>query len=209
MLRPSNVIQGRPNDERPFFHKKLLKFIGGAASVLPIPGIGAIGAAARAFSGGRGGPIPASFPPRTNFAGAVPGGKVTGPCLPGTVPDPMGRGFCVTPTSPLGASTLGGETMEGRFGPAMVPGSVLRDVATCDRGMVLGKDGLCYDRLPNRDRLYPRGRRPLLTGGDMKAISRARRAGNRLANAKSDLVAIGMLKPAPSKRRKKRAVATC
>jgi len=164
----------------------------------------------RTFAGQRAitrAPKPTQFAPPAPVGGG--GGNGQQPCPPNTVPDPRGRGFCVSPISPLGAETLGGEAIMGRFGPAMVPGSVIRDIATCDAGMALGKDGLCYDHLPNRDRKYPRGRRPLLTGGDMRAISRARRAGNRLANTKNDLVAIGMLKPAPTKRRKKKAVPTC
>lgn len=201
---------GRPGDARGFLHKKLFGILGTAASVLPIPGAALIAKAARAVSGGGGG-TPVSRAPRIPWEAAIPGGRSLtgggGPCRPGTVLAPSGH--CVAPTSPFGVSQLGGEALVGRFGPAMVPGSVLRDVATCDRGMVLGKDGLCYDHLPNRDRLYPRGRRPLLTGGDMKAISRARRAGNRLANAKSDLVAIGMLKPAGARRRKKKATPAC
>lgn len=154
------------------------------------------------------GVTPGKFPDST-FANGLPfgGGNGAGPCKPGMIPD--AQGFCVAPTSPLGASRFGGDAVNGRFGPAQVPGSRITDVATCNRGMVLGKDGLCYDNLPNKNRLYPRGRRPLLTGGDMKAISRARTAGNRLANAKSDLIAIGMLKaPGPRKRRKK-APTTC
>lgn len=209
-MRPPTFAVGRPNDERQFLHKKLFGGISKIAGILPIPGAGIISTVAGALSGGA--PrttIPTTFPPRKQFSAVVPGRQAGGPCLPGTVPDPQGRGFCVAPTSPFGSRTLGGGAVEGRYGPAAVPGSRITDVATCDRGMVLGKDGLCYANLANRNRLYPRGRRALLTGGDMRAISRARRAGNRLANAKSDLVAIGMLKSASPRRRKKKTATVC
>jgi len=173
-------------------------------------------------------PIPVTFEPIVDFPTVVPGvlpenivgtpgggggsgGSFTplheNGCDPPFVMDP--RGFCVGPTSPLGAATRGGDAINGRFGPAQVPGSRIVDVAKCERGMVLGKDGLCYDNLPNKNRLYPRGRRPLLTGGDMRAISRARTAGNKLANAKSDLIAIGMLKAAGPRKRRKKTPTTC
>jgi len=208
-VRPLTNVRARPGDERGFVHKKLLRVIGGVAGALPIPGASVISGLARKFAGGGAPPVPTfpqTFPSSVPISSVIPGGP-GGPCSPGTVMSPSG--FCVAPTSSFGVSQLSGNAILGRFGPAMVPGSVLRDIATCDRGMVLGKDGLCYDHLPNRDRLYPRGRRPLLTGGDMKAISRARRAGNRLATVKSDLVAIGMLKPAGTRKRKKKAVPTC
>lgn len=165
---------------------------------------------ARRISRGQGLPlsIPQTFRPTLSFAGATPGGNGRGgPCRPGTIPDPQGRGYCVSPQSPFGQQALGGggQVVEGRYGPAYVPGSEMRDVAVCPPGFALGKDDLCYEGLANRRRKYPRGRRPLLTGGDMSAISRARRAGVRMANAKSDLISIGMLKPASPRRRKKKS----
>lgn len=219
---------GRPGDERGFLGSLIKKIgfgLGGPEGVIAIGERlgGPLGEAARL---GRqllprptGQPIattviPTTFAPTGTTTGipgfptGIPGagfagGNGAGPCRPPLVRDPMGRGFCVAPTSPLGAEVLGGRATQGRFGPAEVPGSVLRDIATCSRGMVLGKDGLCYDRLPNRDRLYPRGRRPLLTGGDMRAISRAAAAGRKMARVRSDLTGIGLLKPPPKRRRKK------
>lgn len=209
MLRPFTETGGRPGDERGFLHKKILGAIGTIGSVLPIPGAGAISAVARRLVGSGGRPVvPQTFAPTRTFAGATPGGGRTGGngCPSGTTRDPQGRGFCVSRTSALGQRTLGGTVVEGLYGPAFVPSSELRDVAVCPPGFALGKDDLCYDGLANRKRKYPRGRRPLLTGGDMNAISRAKRAGTRLANAKTDLVAIGMLKAAAPKRRKKKAI---
>lgn len=79
----------------------------------------------------------------------------------------------VLPTQPV---TTTGTTM-GAFGiPASMPfqvgqtqyGPILR----CIGGSVLGKDNLCYPKgsIPNKHRKWPRGARPLLTGGDMKTL---------------------------------------
>lgn len=63
----------------------------------------------------------------------------------------------------------------------IMPGAVAPDIlqttrSKCPKGMVLGYDGWCYHKaaLSNKQRMYPRGRRPLLTGGEMKTLSRAR-----------------------------------
>lgn len=195
----------KPGDVRGFFHKKILNKIG-------IGGIitGGLGIASTIFGRKKGGgsQTPATFVPTKTFREAVPGGRNgSGACPSGTRPDP--RGFCVSPRSAFGQRSLGGQAVEGLYGPAFVPDSQIRDVAMCPKGMALGKDDLCYMGLSNKLRKYPRGRRPLLSGGDMRAISKARTAGNRLANAKSDLIAIGMLKASGPRRRKKKAVATC
>lgn len=218
-----NGINGtRPGDERRFLHKKIFGGISSIAGLVGnvIPGASLVSGITGALAGKKQA-IPQSFPQGISTAAGIPigtsfqpggglqfiGPKGNGPCAPGTVMGP--KGVCVSPKSPLGRERLQGQAVMGRFGPAAVAEDEIRSVAVCPTGMVLGKDGLCYDHLPNRDRLYPRGRRPLLTGGDMRAISRARRAGNRLATAKSDLIAIGMLKPAGPRRRKKKAPAVC
>ena len=46
--------------------------------------------------------------------------------------------------------------------------------------MVLGKDGLCYEKLAKGKREWNPGTRPLLTGGEMAAINKADRAAKRL-----------------------------
>jgi len=88
----------------------------------------------------------------------------------------------------------------GRYGAGLVPGTHVINRAVCLRGMVLGNDGLCYNKsqISNKEREWPRGRRPLLTGGDMRAISTAARAGRRLEGATKRLQKIGLMKkPAP------------
>jgi hypothetical protein len=94
----------------------------------------------------------------------------------------------------------GGEAVMGQFGAALVPNSeqILR--TNCNfpgvRGMVLGADGYCYNKsqISNKERMYPKGRRPLLTGGDMGAITKAARAAKRLQATQSKLQKMGMLK---------------
>jgi len=116
--------------------------------------------------------------------------------------------------STLGGSAMsgGGEAVMGRYGAALVPGSKIIDRADCTfggtvRGMILGDDNLCYNRgqISNKQRAWPRGRRPLLTGGDMRAISIASRAARRLTNTAVRLHEIGLIKkPIARKPRKKK-----
>jgi len=97
-----------------------------------------------------------------------------------------------------------GDTVMGRYGAGEQPGNHVVNRAVCRRGMVLGDDGICYNRtqITNKERAWPRGRRPLLTGGDMRAISTAARAGKRLTGATKRLQKIGLMKkPAPRARR--------
>jgi len=100
--------------------------------------------------------------------------------------------------------TPGGAVVMGRYGAGEVPGNMVVNRAVCRPGMVVGDDGICYNRsqLKNSEREWPRGRRPLLTGGDMRAISTAARAGRRLERTTKRLQKIGMMKkPAPRARR--------
>lgn len=96
-----------------------------------------------------------------------------------------------------------GDAVMGQYGAGLVPGNRPIDRAVCVRGMVLGNDGICYNRsqIKNADRMWPKGRRPLLTGGDMRAISTAARAGRRLEGATKRLQKIGLMKkPAPRRK---------
>jgi len=116
-------------------------------------------------------------------------------------------GNCRTPTSgEFGGEQFGvGDAVMGQFGAALQPGSQIIDRAICLPGMQLGKDGLCYNKgaISNAQRMWPRGRRPLLTGGDMRAIGIAARAGSKLDRTTKRLRALGMMKalPAPRKAR--------
>jgi len=129
-------------------------------------------------------------------------------CDPPLIRGPSG--LCIAPTSPLGASRLFGEAVLGQYGTALVPGSQIVDRATCPRGTQLGNDGLCYNKgqITNKQRMWPAGRKPLLTGGDMNAIRIAARAGRRLAGATTRLQRLGMMPKAAAPRRRRKTAAT-
>lgn len=115
-----------------------------------------------------------------------------------TAPD----GSCRLPTvdefgKPLGG---GGNVVEGRYGPAEVPTEETRSTSICPDGMVLGDDSLCYKHIRNDDRLYPRGRAPLLTGGERNAITIAGQAAKKMGAAKKTLEGLGLIKR-PARRR--------
>jgi len=108
-------------------------------------------------------------------------------------------------TSPLptGPGVAVGDAIMGRYGAAYRPGSQIVDRAVCLPGDVVANDGLCYPKasVTNKQRAWPRGRRPLLTGGEMRAISTAARAGRRLELAQKRLQKIGLMKkPAPRRK---------
>jgi len=129
-------------------------------------------------------------------------------CPSGTIPDPRGSDFCVSPESAFGqgrgARFVGvGDAVMGRYGAALEPGVMVVNRSICLRGMQLGDDGLCYNKgqISNKQRLWPKGRRPLLSGGDMRAISIAARAGKRLEGATKRLQGIGLMKKPGAHRR--------
>ena len=84
----------------------------------------------------------------------------------------------------------------GRYGAGLEPGSIEIQRAVCLKGMQLGNDGVCYNKsqITNKQRMWPAGRKPLLTGGDMRAISTAARAGRRMDLATKRLQKMGMMK---------------
>ena len=138
------------------------------------------------------------------FAGVAPQGR--GPCPPLMRRNPfppfdctffVGSGPGVD--DPIERAGVG-EAVMGRYGAGLEPGSRIVDRAVCLRGMVLGNDGICYNRsqVPNKDRMWPKARKPLLTGGEMRAISIAATAGRRLERTTKRLQKIGLMKkPAP------------
>jgi len=112
---------------------------------------------------------------------------------PRLVRDPVTRN-CLFPGSPAGAAAFEGNATLGQYGAGMVAGSVIRDVAVCPKKHVLGDDGVCYKGLANRNRMYPKGRAPLLTGGEMRAITTAGRAGKKLDAKRKTLERLGLIK---------------
>lgn len=214
---------GRPGDERGFVHKKLLaigtKFLGGAAE----------GLGTKIFGGG-GRTTARPTVPRTHTARVsgfseaekrlgqqlkFPSGGGNGASMRGFVETGRGGGQGGQDTCPRGmrvdwqtgrceaaAGQEVGEAIMGRYGAALMPGVMTIDRAVCLRGMHLGDDGLCYNRsqISNKQRMWPAGRKPLLTGGDMRAISIAARAGRRLEGATKRLQRIGLMKKPTSRR---------
>lgn len=108
------------------------------------------------------------------------------------------------PVFETGPPGPGGDAVMGRYGAAMVPGNMLINRSVCISGMTLGDDGLCYNRgqITNKQRAWPRGRKPLLTGGEMRAISIAATAGRRLERTTKRLQKIGLMKK-PSRPRQR------
>lgn len=119
------------------------------------------------------------------------------PCLPPAKRDQFGK--CILGDRP-GRDLPGGfdvgEAVMGQYGAGLVPGSMPIDRAVCLKGMQLGNDGVCYNKaqITNKQRMWPAGRRPLLSGGDMRAIGIAARAGRRLEGATKRLQKMGMMK---------------
>ena len=104
-------------------------------------------------------------------------------------------------------STGAGAVTMGRFGAGMFPVADPVITRRCLRGMVLGLDGICYNKrdLTNKERFWPRGRPPLLTGGEMRCISVASRAAGKLERKEKQLRKMGMLKPLPKRTQARRA----
>jgi len=144
---------------------------------------------------------------------AAPPSSSGGPC-PGlfSVRGPGGTCVDLTALPPGGRPALTGrsgvaaEAVMGRYGAAYVPGSRMIDRAVCLPGDLVGDDGLCYNRksLTNKERMWPRGRRPLLTGGEMRAISIAHRAAGRLTRTAVRLQDMGLIKKPVARKRLKR-----
>lgn len=114
-----------------------------------------------------------------NGNGCGPGAiLIAGQCVaPGDV-FPGGDPFMV----PAGATPV-----RGLYGAGFTPTVESRQVRSCPPGFVLGKDNVCYDRLPRSRRKWDPGMKPLLTGGDRAAIRKAAAAGRKLHRSKKML----------------------
>ncbi len=107
-----------------------------------------------------------------------------------------GAGAAVARFLPFGETGFGvspsdfGEAVIGAFGmPALVPAvvgqianrvGVISNILRCPRGAVLGKDDLCYNKIPNSFRKWPRAPRAPVTAADAKCIRRAASAKGRV-----------------------------
>ena len=140
-------------------------------------------------------------PPITGVSGipirGVPGRE-------GFFPDPtpgqreLRRGLSLAEDPAAGVAVM------GRFGAGFEPSVMMTDTRRCGRGAVLGVDGICYNKrdLRNDERFWPRGRRPLLTGGEMRAISTASSAAKKLQRKQKQLESLGLLKKAAPRSRR-------
>lgn len=130
----------------------------------------------------------------------VPGQPAQGSCPDGTFRFPPLIGPCVDivpggPTQGAGVVLSFGEAVMGRYGAGLVPAMRSVTVNRCPPGAVLGKDNICYNRRDIRrdERKWVPGRRPLLTGGDLNAISRAARAAGKMKTQQKRLQKLGLL----------------
>lgn len=138
----------------------------------------------------------------TSFAGPVrpstipnPGGFVAPPASGGGCPGLTSVRVgdrCVELTAlppggrPAMTAAQGTPTL-GFYGVGIVPVPTQQTKLRCPEGYVLGKDNVCYDSLPKTKRKWNPGSRPLLTGGEMNAISKAARAAARLNSTQKRL----------------------
>ncbi len=108
----------------------------------------------------------------------------------------MGNGGIPRPEIPTLAVT-------GQFGAGFEASIISREMRLCPPKTVLGVDGVCYNRrdLRNDERAWPRGRRPLLTGGEMRAVSTASAAAKKLQRKQKQLQELGLL-PKPQRTRR-------
>lgn len=188
-----------PNERRNFVHRRIGRALSGFVRGGPL------GAASGFVSGGGGGassPVPAGCPP--GFAI-----DASGACAPqtfGPAPGVVARVQRLLPGGKTGLIGFG-DAVLGQYGAGLEPAVVATDTRRCPRGSVLGTDGLCYNKrdLKNSERMWPRGRRPLLTGGDMRCISIAAAAAKKLERKTKQLQSLGLMKK-PASRRKAAAV---
>jgi len=114
--------------------------------------------------------------------------------------------------SPAGGGGIapGGRSRPGVVGGTFAPMAVQTVRRECGPDHILGWDGMCYPKrgFPNRDRMWPKGRAPLLTGGERNAITTANRAAKKIERTTKQLQRMGMIKkPNPRRRIAPRAAA--
>jgi len=132
----------------------------GGSKVIGTIGPGATGLTDPGYTGGSTGPCPSGY--------QWDGKQCIATGISGTVQRILPGGQTGTGSDVYGMAVM------GSFGrPALQPYVAQQVVRRCPPGTVLGKDGLCYDKIANGDRMWPRGPRPLMTGGDMKVLRKA------------------------------------
>jgi len=184
----ASLVQ-EPEEARGFVHKRIGKFVKKAGRKVIRSAVGAIpivGGFAKEFIPGGSAPGPQFFPS-------------PGPALPQPVQFMPRRRFSQTPvqlpstpgiTTPAERSVGPDfQAVQGAFGlAAMAPFAMQRVHLDCPKGMVLGRDDLCYPkqvlRRNSKFRKWRSGPRPPVSAADAKMIRRlgaARAAVERLA----------------------------
>lgn len=138
----------------------------------------------------------------TQFGGPCPSGlvKIGNSCVDITAALPGGRPFVQeVPATRVERQRDRPSRLGGGFPPMMIQ-SMRSD---CGPKHILGDDGLCYPKrgFPNGDRMWPRGRQPLLTGGERNAITKASRAAKKIERTTKQLQRLGMIKKPSTQRR--------
>ncbi len=226
--RPVVAVGPPPGDERGFVHKRLFGAVKGFVSGGPLGAVGGFlsrtrppvptvvpqrqGGLAGVVGRGRQLVVRADVVPRSlipTSAVGCPAGFVSilGRCIPtspiSAISDPTAIGAAQAQDFD-GRAAFVGDPVMGRYGAGFEPDVFSTTTRRCGRGAVLGLDGICYNRrdLRNSERFWPRGRRPLLTGGEMRCISVASSAAKKLQKKQKQLTELGLLKrPAPRARR--------
>lgn len=217
-FRPSNEVRG-------FVHKRLLGAAKGLVTGGPLAALGGFlvtdapvrmgkpSATARdpvtgllprkAFGSGPGALIAFQNQPQVGVSSVMAGGTCKGIAW---VRTDVGCVHLATgETRPFDNGHGGpvGEAVMGQYGPALVPGNRPTNTRVCLPGMVLGKDRNCYNKrdISNKERLYPRGAKPLGTPEEIRATRIAKRFAGRLETKVKAFQKSGLIKkPAPRRR---------
>ncbi len=197
-----------PNQRRNFVHKRIIGAVGGFLTGGPL---GAVGGA---FSpSGRSGGSPAGLP-RNFGAGQSQGFRDRGGCSVGFI---RRDGICQRKTPGitgavqrfLPGGSSGFDPAAPRFGAnggggPYMPSIDVREVRECLPGDVLGRDGFCYSKsdISNKNRAWPKGRKPLGTPGELAALAKAAAFGRRMETTVKRMQKVGVLKkPKPAARK--------
>ncbi len=135
--------------------------------------------------------------------GTLNGGPRPGPRI---APEPLtmfGPGGAPERVNGVARPEIPTLAVTGQFGAGFEASIISREMRLCPPKTVLGVDGVCYNRrdLRNDERAWPRGRRPLLTGGEMRAVSTASAAAKKLQRKQKQLQELGLL-PRPQRARR-------
>jgi len=116
-----------------------------------------------------------------------------GACIPDAATQ-LAQGGGNGQTSPTSFQSQ--DAIMGQYGAGMAALRIQTQRLACLPGMVLGTDDVCYNKrdITNKERKWPKGRAPLLTGGDRNCITKAARAAKAIQRTEKQLQKLGMLK---------------